>query len=155
MVPIGRYRTLRTIWREGLILEPRSFIPGEVEIPEFEEIDNLEIIKDADLVVMYIRFRLPPPEQLQISQDYFDSGKPAIAFRTTSHCMWAADQKGWFVPFFGGHYKGHMPNTQGTTTIVPAEQLDHPVLRGVPKKNAMNDVWVSTLLLRLMTLLHL
>ncbi len=115
-------------------------MPGEVEIPEYEEIKNLEIIKDADLVVMHIRFRLPPPEQLQIFQDYFDSGKPAIAFRTTSHGIWAADQKDWFVPFFGGHYKGHMPNTAGTTTIVPAEQIDHPILRGVPKKNAMNDV---------------
>jgi type 1 glutamine amidotransferase len=115
-------------------------MPGEVEIPEYEEIKNLEIIKDADLVVMHIRFRLPPPEQLQIFQDYFDSGKPAIAFRTTSHGMWAADQKDWFVPFFGGHYKGHMPNSEGTTTIVPAEQLNHPILRGVPKKNSMNDV---------------
>lgn len=115
-------------------------MPGEVEIPEYEEIRNLEIIKEADLVVMHIRFRLPPPEQLQIFQDYFDSGKPAIAFRTTSHGMWAADQKDWFVPFFGGHYKGHMPNTAGTTTMVPADQLDHPILRGVPKMNAMNDV---------------
>ena len=50
------------------------------------------------------------------------------------------DRKDWFVPFFGGHYKGHMPNTEGTTTIVPAEQLDHPILRGVPKRKSMNDV---------------
>ncbi len=115
-------------------------MPGEVMIPEFEEIENLEIIKDADLVVMHIRFRLCPPEQLQIFQDYFDSGKPAIAFRTTSHGMWAADQKDWFVPFFGGHYKGHMPNSQGTTTIVPGDVMDHPILRGVPKRRSWNDV---------------
>ncbi len=115
-------------------------MPGEVDIPEFEEIKGLEIIKEADLVVMHIRFRLCPPKQLQIFQDYFDSGKPAIAFRTTSHGMWAADQKDWFVPFFGGHYKGHSPNTEGTTTIVPAEQLDHPILRGVPKMRSWNDV---------------
>lgn len=124
-------------WRSGV---NDYDMPGEIEIPEYEKIENLEIIKDADLLVMHIRFRIPPPEQLQIFQDYFDSGKPAIAFRTTSHGMWATDQKGWFVPFFGGHYKGHMPNSEGTTTIVPAEQLDHPILRGVPKKNSMNDV---------------
>ena len=76
-------------------------MPGKVEIPEYEEIENLEIIKDADLIVLHIRFRLPPSEQLEIFQEYFDSGKPAIAFRTTSHGMWAADKKGWFVPFFG------------------------------------------------------
>ncbi|MEM7373105.1 MAG: family 16 glycoside hydrolase [Bacteroidota bacterium] len=115
-------------------------MPGKIEIPEYEEIENLEIIKDADLLVMHIRFRIPPPEQYEILQEYFDSGKPAIAFRTTSHGFWPADKKDWFVPFFGGHYKGHMPNTEGTTTIVPAEQLDHPILRGVPKRKAMNDI---------------
>ncbi len=124
-------------WRSGV---HDYDMPGKVEIPEYEKIENLEVLKDADLLVMHIRFRIPPPEQMKIFQDYFDSGKPAIAFRTTSHGMWAADQKGWFVPFFGGHYKGHMPNSEGTTTIVPAEQLDHPILRGVPKKNSMNDV---------------
>lgn len=115
-------------------------MPGEVVIPEYEEIENLEIIKDADLVVMHIRFRLCPPEQLQMFREYFDSGKPAIAFRTTSHGMWAADQKGWFVQYFGGHYKGHMPNSEGTTTIVPGDQLDHPILRGVPKMRSWNDI---------------
>lgn len=124
-------------WRSGV---HDYDMPGKIEIPEYEKIENLDVIKEADLLVMHIRFRIPPPEQLQIFQDYFDSGKPAIAFRTTSHGMWAADQKDWFVPFFGGHYKGHMPNSDGTTTIVPGEQLDHPILRGVPKKNSMNDV---------------
>ena len=115
-------------------------MPGEVEIPEYEEIENLEMILDADLIVMHIRFRIPPPEQYDIFQEYFDSGKPAIAFRTTSHGFWPADKKDWFVPFFGGHYKGHMPNSDGTTTIVPAEQLDHPILRGVPKMKNWNDI---------------
>ena len=115
-------------------------MPGTVNIPEYEEIENLEIIKDADLIVLHIRFRIPPAEQYKIFQEYFDAGKPAIAFRTTSHGFWPTDHKDWFVPFFGGHYKGHMPNSEGTTTIVPAEQLDHPILRGVPKKHAMNDV---------------
>ena len=124
-------------WRSGV---NDYDMPGTIEIPEYDEIKNLEVIKDADLIVLHIRFRIPPPEQYDILQDYFDAGKPAIAFRTTSHGFWPADRKGWFVPFFGGHYKGHMPNTEGTTTIVPAEQLDHPILRGVPKRRSWNDV---------------
>lgn len=44
--------------------------------------------KEADLVVQHIRFRITPPEQLQIFQDHFNSGKPAIAFRTINHGMW-------------------------------------------------------------------
>ena len=124
-------------WRSGV---DDYNLPGKIVIPEYDEIKNLEIIKEADLLVMHIRFRIPPPEQYALLKQYFDSGKPAIAFRTTSHAFWPEDQKDWFVTFFGGHYKGHMPSSEGTTTMVPAEQLDHPVLRGVPKKNWMNDI---------------
>ncbi len=46
-------------WRSGV---HDYDMPGKIEIPEYEEIENLEIIKDADLVVMHIRFRIPPPE---------------------------------------------------------------------------------------------
>lgn len=124
-------------WRSGV---GDYDMPGEVIIPEYDEIKNLEIIREADLLVMHIRFRIPPPEQYDLLREYFDSGKPAIAFRTTSHAFWPADKKDWFVPFFGGHYKGHMPSSDGTTTLVPAEQLEHPILRGVPKMNWMNDI---------------
>lgn len=123
-------------WRSGVT---DYDMPGEVTIPEYDEIKGLEIIKDADLLVMHIRFRIPPPEQYELLQEYFDSGKPAIALRTTSHGMWPMDKKDWFVPFFGGHYKGHAGNEEGTTTIVNGEQLDHPILRGVPKFRFWND----------------
>ena len=116
-------------WRGGV---DDYDIPGRV-IPEYSDIPNLEIINEADLIVLYIRFRIPRPEQFEILQEYFDSGKPAIAFRTTSHAFWHEDRKGWFVPFFGGHYKTHLGNAAGTTSMVPSEQLDHPILRGVPK----------------------
>ena len=116
-------------WRGGV---DDYDIPGRV-IPQYSAIPNLEIINDADLIVLFIRFRIPPPEQFEILQEYFDSGKPAIAFRTTSHAFWHDERKGWFVPFFGGHYKTHLGNAAGTTSMVPAEQLDHPILRGVPK----------------------
>ena len=78
-------------------------------------------------------------DRYELLQEYFDSGKPAIALRTTSHGMWPMDKKDWFVPFFGGHYKGHAGNEEGTTTIVDGDQLDHPILRGVPKFRFWND----------------
>ena len=123
-------------WRSGVT---DYDMPGEVIIPEYDKVEGLEIIKDADLLVMHIRFRIPPPEQYELLQEYFDSGKPAIALRTTSHGMWPMDKKDWFVPFFGGHYKGHAGNEEGTTTIVDGDQLDHPILRGVPKFRYWND----------------
>ena len=80
---------------------------------------SLAALTDADLLILFIRFREATDEQFTQLQDYFDAGKPAIAFRTTSHGF--LDKPGWFVPFFGGHYKGHAENAQGTTVIVPAE----------------------------------
>ena len=125
-------------WRSGV---HDYDMPGTIEIPEYDEIENLEIIKGG----RSNRHAHPLSHSLRLSNTKYCKstlipGKPAIAFRTTSHGFWPADRKDWFVPFFGGHYKGHMPNTEGTTTMVPAEQLDHPLLRGVPKRKSMNDV---------------
>ena len=54
-------------WRGGV---DDYDIPGRV-IPQYSEIPNLEIINDADLIVLFIRFRIPPPEQFEILQEYF------------------------------------------------------------------------------------
>lgn len=106
------------------------YVPDRV-IPDTMAIPNLEAILDADLLVMYIRFRIPPAKQFDILQQYFDLGKPAVALRTTSHAFW--HRKGWFPPFFGGHYKTHLGNAAGTTTMAMPDQLHHPILRGVKK----------------------
>ena len=86
----------------SLILSEQSGItkPGQnaEDIPQFSPFPNLDIINDADLVVFYVRFRIPPPEQFATIEAYFDAGKPAIALRTTSHGFW--NDKGWFPRFF-------------------------------------------------------
>lgn len=97
--------------------------------PERGDLPDLKVLDDADLLVLFIRFRLATETQFSRLKEWFDAGKPALAFRTTSHGFW--EKKGWFVPFFGGHYKSHASNRAGTTVIVPAEQRCHPVLRGV------------------------
>ncbi len=90
---------------------------------------DLVPLKDADLLVLFMRFRTATDAQFKLLKKWFDAGKPAVAFRTTSHGFW--DNKGWFVPFFGGHYKSHAPNHPGTTVIAPNAQR-HPILQGVP-----------------------
>ena len=116
-------------WMSG-VRDP--YHPGR-SIPDFKAIPNLEVIHEADLMVLFIRFRIPPPDQFDLLQKYFDAGKPAVALRTTSHAFWHDDRKGWFVPFFGGHYKTHLGNVAGTTTMAMPDQISHPILRGVPK----------------------
>jgi mono/diheme cytochrome c family protein/type 1 glutamine amidotransferase len=95
------------------------------------DLPSLDALDDADLLVLFIRFRMATGTQFERLKAWFDSGKPAIAFRTTSHGFW--ENKGWFVPFFGGHYKSHAPNRPGTSVIVPSALGDHPLVRGVER----------------------
>ena len=127
-----------------------------LEAPRQGNISNLEVIQDADLLVLYIRFRQPPDEQLKILKNYFDSGKPAVALRTTSHAFWGFETKktldevddfhelniiegdliperlGWFPPIFGGNYLTHPDHEDGMTTVIPPQSVGHPILKGVP-----------------------
>ena len=121
-----------------------------LEAPRQGEIPNLNIINKADLIVLYIRFRQPPDWQLEIINEYFESGKPAVALRTTSHAFWGFETKksiddvddfhelnviegkmiperlGWFPKIFGGNYLTHPDHTEGMKTIIPATSLGHP-----------------------------
>lgn len=93
------------------------------------DLPDLAALEDADLLVMFIRFRIATEQQFAQLKQWFDQGKPAIAFRTTSHGFW--EDKGWFVPYFGGHYKTHAGNRTGTLCVVAPEAVSHPIFHGV------------------------
>ena len=50
-----------------------------------ENIPGLEALKDADLAVFFLRWRRLPEDQLKFIDDYLNSGKPVMGFRTTTH----------------------------------------------------------------------
>ncbi|MEM7384354.1 MAG: family 16 glycoside hydrolase [Verrucomicrobiota bacterium] len=106
-------------WDTTVLTSP----PGTRELPD------LAPLATADLLVLFIRFREATDEQMAQLHNYFQSGKPAIAFRTTSHGF--RNHKGWFVPLFGGHYQSHPGHGEGTTVMVPGEMVDSPLLKGV------------------------
>jgi hypothetical protein len=63
-------------------IEPET---GNV-VPSYQNnIPGLEHLKGADLVIMLIRFRDLPLDQMKQLEDYFKSGKPLIALRTSTH----------------------------------------------------------------------
>ena len=93
------------------------------------ELPPLAALDDADLLVMFLRFREATDAQLARLQRWFDDGKPCVALRTTSHAF--TGDKGWFPPFFGGHYKAHAPNGQGTIAYVNPQADGHPITRGL------------------------
>lgn len=109
--------------------------PGAHHKREPSELVGAEKIKDADLMILFVRFRSWEPESLKLFMDHFESGKPAVAIRTSTHAFWH-DKK--FSPtYFGGHYKNH-PHRQIVCQVDPA-QSGHPIVRGVDRKFAENE----------------
>ncbi|MDR1335460.1 MAG: isochorismatase family protein, partial [Tannerella sp.] len=134
---------------------------GKTAAPTRHNLENLQILNDAALAVIFIRRRALEPEKMQLIRDYVASGRPLLGLRTASH---AFDAKGnvpreggaveaarentsgllaqW--PEFdeqvlGGNYQGHYGhlNTGTDITIVPGME-NHPLLRGVTPFNSPN-----------------
>ena len=94
-----------------------------------KQLPSLAALDSADLLVLFLRFRTATDAQFARLQKWFDDGKPCVALRTTSHAF--VSDKGWFPPFFGGHYKSHAPNGEGTLSVVPPWGDGHELVNGV------------------------
>jgi type 1 glutamine amidotransferase len=109
-----------------------------------KNIPGLEILKEADLAVFYLRWRQLVPEQLALIEDYLKSGKPIMGFRTTTHAFnfpkghesekWNAFGEfalnappGWGGKAAHTHY-GH--NSTTDVSVIPKAKK-HPILAGV------------------------
>jgi len=121
-------------------------------------IPGMEQLKTADLMVMLIRFRELPDEQMKHFVDYTNAGKPVVALRTSTHGFnytrnkqspyakysYNSTIKGWE----GGYGKQVLGETwidhhgvhgkEGTRGLVNGLFKDHPILRGV------KDIWTPT-----------
>lgn len=109
-----------------------------------ENIPGMEVLKNADLAVFFLRWRRLPADQIKFIEDYLKSGKPVVGFRTTTHAFnypkghalekWNSFGELAFnsPPGWGGkanhtHY-GHNSTTE---VRVIAEEEKNPLLTGV------------------------
>lgn len=128
-------------------------------------IENLQILNDADLAVFFIRRRALEPEKMDIIRDYISSGKPVLGIRTASHAFDAkknvpregggivsADGKvsemlaqwpGFDKEVLGGNYQGHFGHLKEGTriSIVPGME-GHPLLEGFPMEGYTSPNWL-------------
>ncbi len=108
---------------------------GETDIPGLDALDS------AQLAVFYLRWRRLPANQLAPIERYMKSGRPMMAFRTTSHAFrypkgdpleswnaWAAEAFG-APPGWGAD--GHTHFGHKSTTDVKVATPSHPVTAGV------------------------
>ena len=65
-------------------IEPAT---GEINPNNGKNIPGLEALAKADLVVMGLRFRALPPDQMKLIDEYLMKGKPVIGLRTSTHAF--------------------------------------------------------------------
>jgi nicotinamidase-related amidase len=107
---------------------------------EIHYLSGMEILKGADLLVVYARRRGFPAEQMQYLREFLDRGGALIGLRTASH---AFDSRGnapkqghdeWpkFDPeVLGGNYHGHYSAGPKATITPAAGATSHPILKDV------------------------
>jgi len=60
---------------------------GEIDPQTLDNIPGLQALQSADLMVMFLRFRELPDEQMKYIIDYTNSGKPIVGLRTSTHAF--------------------------------------------------------------------
>jgi type 1 glutamine amidotransferase len=119
---------------------------GTIQPNVNNNIPGLEKLKDADLMIVFLRYRVLPDEQMKYFVDYVESGKPIIGLRTATHSF-KPGQKGPYGKYSGAKdYEGgfgkqvlgetwvnHHGNhgSQGTRGVIAKGQEKHPILKGI------------------------
>ena len=60
---------------------------GHIAPNHLTHIPGLKALRDADLLVMFTRFRALPKQQFQEILNYAESGRPMVGFRTATHAF--------------------------------------------------------------------
>lgn len=131
--------------------------------PNLHNIENLQIMQDADLAVFFARRRALPSQQMSLIKEYVNSGKPVLGLRTASHGFnankvvpnsggTAVDATGKVPAFLdqwpefdkdvlGGNYIGHYGTMKVgiVFSIVPGME-NHRLFKGVTPEDIIGPV---------------
>lgn len=152
-------RQLNRLGFECYVLFSQNPETGEVDPNQLHHIPGTELIHDAALLVVQLRFRELPPEQMKPIVDYVEAGRPVIGLRTSTHAFhykknpddpyahWdfrAAEWKDGFGRQILGetwisHHGGH--GSQATRALPHPAQAHHPAMRGVGPAFGPSDVY--------------
>ena len=126
--------------------------------PGSSHIAGLQALRDADLMVVFLRFQDFPDAEMQHIVDYLDRGGPVVGFRTATHAFqikrpdakflkytWRGGGDDRFQGGFGRQILGETwvshygtNHKQSSRLLLQPDQASHPILRGV------RDVWVQS-----------
>lgn len=132
---------------------------GNIDPDNQTNLPGFEQIADADLLIIFYRFREPNDGQMKIFEDYLQSGKPIIGLRTATHAFnMKRNKTGPYARYdyrsrtwpggFGqqvlgetwinhhGHHK-----REATRGLVNGMRQNHPILKGVTDVFGTSDVY--------------
>jgi hypothetical protein len=138
-------------------IDPKT---GLIDPNNRQNIPGISSIKDADVVVIFLRRRELPDEDMQVINDYLMTGKPVIGIRTATHAFAPAPESKW--THYGDTYQGDKKDWDGgfgrlvlgetwvnhhgnhkhesTRGIVAPGAAKHPILRGIHN----GEIWGSS-----------
>jgi type 1 glutamine amidotransferase len=125
---------------------------GTIDPNNATNIVGLSNLKDADMMVLFTRFREPPDDQMKYIVDFVNAGKPLIAIRTATHAFQFSNKNspyakwdwrnkeyegGFGQQIVGETWVSHHGNhkVESTRGVINEQMKDHPILRGV------SDIW--------------
>lgn len=140
------------------VLFPVNPADGTIDPTYNRGISGLEDLRKADLLVLFMRWRDLPDDQMKMFIDYVESGRPVVAIRTGTHPFqlrtsktyekWSWDSKipGWEGGFgrkilgetWVAHHGRH--GKQSTRAFYVPGAADSPILRGIGN----GEIWVPT-----------
>jgi Trehalose utilisation len=131
---------------------------GTINPHQNHDLQGLEALSTADLVVLFMRWRDLPDDQMKMLTDYIQSGRPILAIRTGTHPFqlrtsrtyeqWSWDSKvpGWEGGFgrkvlgetWVAHHGQH--GKQSTRAWFAPDAAGSPILNGIES----GGIWVPT-----------
>ena len=129
---------------------------GEIDPDCQTNIPGLHALDMADLMLIFVRFRELPDEQMKHIVDYVNSGRPIIGLRTATHafqysrntdspyarydCTNEEFQGGFGRQVLGETWVAHHGHHgfESTRALINPSSKNHPILRGI------TDVWGTT-----------
>ncbi len=131
---------------------------GTIDPHQNRDLQGLEALKKADLLVLFMRWRDLPDNQVKMLIDYAQSGRPILAIRTGTHPLqlrtshtyerysWDSKVPGWEGGFgrkilgetWVAHHGEH--GKQSTRAWFAPGAASSPILRGLHS----GEIWVPT-----------
>jgi len=114
-----------------------SVVYGDPEVPT--HLPGARLIREADVILLSVRRRNLPKDQLDLFRDHLAAGKSLVGIRTASHPFHQRDKappegldewRDFDETILGGHYTGHHGGGIATFAKIAAG-ADHSILSGI------------------------